>query len=279
MRRPQTVWRSVSPLSPLRGRRLPHVLQCCPADADPAEFVGHRPACRIRFLNRHPTGAIDSAPRTLPERSFSGGGYLAPQRPAQASPDLAAGDMAAPATLPLAGGTGSPGDRQLEGPQTPQLTIEKTAPKEIQVGKPATFVVKVRNTGRAVANDVEIRDQIPRGTQLQSTNPRASQGPQGELIWKLGAVEPNAEHSVEIVLVPIDEGEVGSVATVHFNAAASARTIVTKPQLALQVITPGKSPDWTRGPPFDHHIQSGEWCGNRGDLGGARSGRSGARGR
>ena len=44
-------------------------------------------------------------------------------------------------------GSGQPGDPRLEGVQSPQLTIQKSAPKEIQVGKPATFRVTVRNTG------------------------------------------------------------------------------------------------------------------------------------
>ena len=187
-----------------------------------------------------PGEIIDSAPRSLPERAFADGGYSTVSRPAQIPVETGSREMSAPTALPLAAGTGSPGDRQLEGPQTPQLTIEKIAPKEIRIGKPATFVVKVRNTGRVVAGDVEIRDRIPRGTKLDSSNPPASRGPQGELIWQLGAVEPNAEVSVEVVLTPIEEGEIGSVATVHFNAAASARTIVTKPQLVLQISMPEK---------------------------------------
>ena len=187
-----------------------------------------------------PDEIIDSAPRALPERGLADGGYSTVPRSARAPADMVSGGRSAPTALPLAEGTGRPGDSQLEGPQTPQLTIEKTAPKEIRIGKLATFVVKVRNTGRAVAGDVEIRDRIPRGAQLHSTNPPASRGPQGELMWQLGAVEPNAEVSVEVVLMPIEEGEIGSVATVHFNAAASARTIVTKPQLALQVSLPEK---------------------------------------
>jgi uncharacterized repeat protein (TIGR01451 family) len=182
----------------------------------------------------------DSPPRSLPDKAFAGGGYSAAPRPAQVPQEMVSGGMSPPIALPLADGMGRPGERQLEGPQTPQLTIEKIAPKEIQVGKPATFVVKVRNTGRAVAGEVEVRDRIPRGTQLQGTNPGASQGPQGELVWQLGDLEPNTELSVEVVLMPVEEGEIGSVATVHFNAAASVRTIATKPELVLQASLPEK---------------------------------------
>ena len=50
--------------------------------------------------------------------------------------------------------------------QTPQLTIQKFAPKEIQVGKPANFRVTVRNTGQIPACEVEVRDLVPKGTRL-----------------------------------------------------------------------------------------------------------------
>jgi len=36
-------------------------------------------------------------------------------------------------------GTGQPGDKQLEGPQNAQLVLQKTAPPEIQVGRPAVL--------------------------------------------------------------------------------------------------------------------------------------------
>src|SRR5262249_46491278 len=45
-------------------------------------------------------------------------------------------------------GGGRPGHKQLEGMQAPSLTLEKIAPQEIQVGKPAVFQIKVRNAGR-----------------------------------------------------------------------------------------------------------------------------------
>ena len=86
-----------------------------------------------------------------------------------ANDDQAAGD-------PGDEGTGQPGGKQLEGPQSPQLTIQKSAPPEIQVGKPATFRITVRNTGQSTAGNVEVHDQIPRGTHLLGSTPRASRG-------------------------------------------------------------------------------------------------------
>ncbi len=131
-------------------------------------------------------------------------------------------------------GTGQPGAKQLEGPQSPQVVVQKIAPPEIQVGRPAVLRVVVRNTGPVAASEVEIHDQVPRGTRLLGTAPPASQGPRGELVWSLGTLKPGGGTSVEMQIMPTEEGEVGSVATVRFQADATARSIVTRPKLVVE---------------------------------------------
>jgi uncharacterized repeat protein (TIGR01451 family) len=135
-------------------------------------------------------------------------------------------------------GTGQPGGRQIEGLQSPQVTIQKSVPNEIQVGKPAIFRVTVRNVGQTPAGEVEVRDQIPKGTKLMTTTPRASRNGRGELVWTLGTLRPGEESIVEMQLMPTAEGEVGSVATVHFGADATARCIATRPQLVIETSLP-----------------------------------------
>ncbi len=137
-------------------------------------------------------------------------------------------------------GTGRPGDPQLSGSQAPNLTIEKSAPPEIQIGKPAKFVIKVRNTGTVVAHGVEIHDSIPQGTQLIDTTPAANRSGQGSLVWDLGSMKPGEEQTAELQVMPMTEGEIGSVATVHFRAEASVRTMATKPMLNLEVFAPSQ---------------------------------------
>ena len=145
---------------------------------------------------------------------------------------------AAVATNAGVGGTGRPGEKALEGTQSPMLTIEKIAPAEIQVGKPALFEIVVRNVGTGTAADVEIHDIVPQGTQLNASNPKAARGKAGELVWLLGAMRPGDEAKVQMELLPTTEGEIGSVATVRFAAAASVRTICTKPELLVEVQMP-----------------------------------------
>ena len=145
-----------------------------------------------------------------------------------------------PAQLATDGeGTGQPGAKHLEGVQSPQLSIQKLAPREIQVGKPTGFRVTVRNTGQVPAYDVEVCDVVPKGTRLLGTAPQATSDAHGKLTWRLGTIPPGEERQAEMQLMPTAEGEIGSVATVYFRADATARAIATRPQLVVETNGPG----------------------------------------
>ncbi len=184
------------------------------------------------------TGAFDASPPAgLPPGNM---GLPAQETPNQFSAPADAGYPASnqATAMPTGEGTGLPGPGDLEGQQAPSVTIRKTAPEEIQVGKPATFVIDVKNNGSVMVEQVEVRDEIPKGTQLLSTTPPAQRTPQGELVWSLGAMEPGADAQLEVELLPLVEGEIGSVAVVLLSAAASARTVATRPELVLNVVGP-----------------------------------------
>ena len=97
------------------------------------------------------------------------------------------------------------------------MTIQKLAPKEIQIGKPANFRVTVRNTGQIPAADVEICDMVPKGTRGSWALSRKPTAARGEVIWAVGTIRPGEESTVEMQLLPMAEGEIGSVASVHFS--------------------------------------------------------------
>jgi len=125
----------------------------------------------------------------------------------------------------------------MEGRQQPSLAIQKFAPEEIQVGKPCKFIIKVRNVGQRPAMGVVVRDQTPQGTRLMATKPRANTTGD-QIAWDLGTMAPGEERSLEMQLTPIEEGEIGSVATVSFAAHASAKSRSTRPQLAIRMTAP-----------------------------------------
>ena len=145
---------------------------------------------------------------------------------------------------PDAAGQGRPGPMQLEGIQTPQLAVEKRGPREVQVGKPARYEILVCNVGSATAHDVTLRDAIPFGTALVTTAPPASPataaaaGNDGDLVWALGTLDPGGQARVIMELMPQEEGEIGSVASVSFRADASIRSRSTKPALKIEATEP-----------------------------------------
>jgi len=221
-----------------------------PAEGDPAQQPATEPPARsaavaeprrLRFGEAEETSAMTAAQKAAETRSQTGGPFAKTPAIIEAGTENFQSPSDRSQDSPPAGeGTGRPGAQQLEGSQTPTLTIEKAAPAEIQVGKPATFTIKVRNTGSATASGVEIHDEVPKGTQLVSTTPKARQEADGKLVWDLGGMKPGAETTAQMQLMPLSEGEIGSVATVTFRADASVRTKATKPELTVKVTGPTK---------------------------------------
>jgi uncharacterized repeat protein (TIGR01451 family) len=191
----------------------------------PSRF--EEPAARSEEPNRFPAfPAAESMPAPASHQPRMDAGFAMP--------------AAEPRHAPGVAGVGRPGPRELEGAQAPSLAIEKTAPTEIQVGKECTFTIHVRNVGQSAAHDVEVIDTVPAGVSLVSASPRAEEGAAGQLIWKIGSLESGEDAKFEITMMPTDEGEIGSVARVRFAAQASARTVSTRPQLALRTTTAPK---------------------------------------
>ncbi|MBX7165983.1 MAG: DUF11 domain-containing protein [Pirellulales bacterium] len=153
-----------------------------------------------------------------------------------ADPQGAYGAATAPAAAVAA--TGRPGDTQLEGPQSPTITLHKIAPAEVQVGAPTKLQIVVRNTGTVAVEDVRLTDEVPEGTRLVQTHPRADQESTGGLVWALGNLSAGAEATVEVEVMPEREGELGSVARVSYTTSASVRTVATRPELAIDIDGP-----------------------------------------
>ncbi len=133
-----------------------------------------------------------------------------------------------------------PGAEQLDGVQTPSLTVEKIAPPEIQVGKEATFQIQVKNAGKVAAHEVVVLDRVPKGTRFVNATPSATQTAEGQVMWNVGSLQPGDETTVSLQIMPLAEGEIGSVAQVVFQAHASARTLCTKPLLSVTHTGPQK---------------------------------------
>ena len=198
-------------------------------DAGDGRFPSPQDATASLSRVADPHGARESlAPSAFPQDPAYGADSAFPADSVYSSAEMLGSDE----------GSGRPGGEELDGAQTPGLTLQKFAPAEIQVGKECTFTIKVRNTGQIAVRGVELHDEIPHGTRLVSTKPPAERGPRGELVWALGTLGIGEEATAELRLMPTAEGEIGSVATLQFEAQASVRTISTRPLLALRLNGP-----------------------------------------
>ncbi len=137
-------------------------------------------------------------------------------------------------------GTGTIGSNAPKGQQRPQLKIEKLAPPNAILGQPMIYSIIVKNHGQSSAHQVVIEDQIPKGSNLSGTIPRAELTGK-KLLWRLGTLEPGEEKKILVKVVPTAKGEIGSIATVNFVAEVASTTIVTAPNLDLKLAAPSKA--------------------------------------
>lgn len=124
-----------------------------------------------------------------------------------------------------------------QGQLRPQLTIEKLAPPRASLGQAMVYSIVIRNIGQTDATKVVVEDQIPKGTRLTGTIPRAELIDK-KLIWRLGTVAPGREERLSVRVIPTAEGTIGSVATVNFVAEVAAKTTVIAPKLHLEMTAP-----------------------------------------
>jgi uncharacterized repeat protein (TIGR01451 family) len=137
-------------------------------------------------------------------------------------------------------GDGTVGDAAPLGPQRPQLNIEKIAPPNALLGQPLIYSILVKNVGQSAARDVVIEDRIPKGTKLSGTIPRAELTGK-KLIWRIGTLGGGEQRKISIRVIPLEAGEIGSVATVNFVAEAAAETVVTAPRLEFKISAPSSA--------------------------------------
>jgi uncharacterized repeat protein (TIGR01451 family) len=134
-------------------------------------------------------------------------------------------------------GDGTIGEQAPLGPQRPQLNIEKVAPQNALIGQPLIYSILVKNVGTSEAHDVVVEDRIPKGSKLSGTIPRAELTGK-KLVWRIGNLGPNEQRKISIRVIPLEAGEIGSIATVNFVSEAAAETVVTAPRLEFELSAP-----------------------------------------
>ena len=129
----------------------------------------------------------------------------------------------------------TPGNSELEGPQTTQIIVEKIAPEEVQTNKPATITIRVKNTGNKTVRHILLHETLPQGAQFVSADANISPTPQGDLFWPAFDLESQREKRFDYSIVPSEEGDFGSVATVLLPIEATFKTKCSRPKLKVEV--------------------------------------------
>jgi len=209
--------------SPRPLPRLPTVVPDeMPADEPGLGFPGDSafPDTPRPVPTREPALQLDPDPQ--PERMPAGSPASRPG-PKPVSPDLI--------------GDGTIPDGAIRGLKQARVTVEKVAPQQATLGEPMVYSIFIKNIGTIDAQQVTLEDRIPKGTELSGTAPRAELI-ERKLTWKLGTLKAGEERKISIRVIPRQQGQVGSVATVSFATEVVAETEVAAPELIMTAKAP-----------------------------------------
>ncbi len=216
-----------------------------PLDDDENLFADNPPES-VNGKRRIPDPPVPPAEElTLELPPLPDDGDMPPPAPLKAKHSVTGNNGGAPSrlkpqpALPIAGDENFSGEGTVHadsprGPQRPELKIEKIAPPNATLGQPMVYTIVIRNVGESAANSVVVEDQVPKGTSLSGTIPRAEMTGK-KLIWRLGTIKSGEQKEISVKVIPVAEGQVGSVATVNFQAEVASRTTIASPKLSMKL--------------------------------------------
>jgi len=125
------------------------------------------------------------------------------------------------------------------GRQEPAVSLEWIGPPTIKLGQPVTFQILVRNISANPVQQVVVRNRLPDGVAVQTTEPKAAT--EGNvLVWNLGTLQSRQERRLDLTLLPEAKGDLTCQALVTFTGTSIARLRVREPKLLLKASGPDK---------------------------------------
>lgn len=117
-------------------------------------------------------------------------------------------------------------------PSTSAVGIEKGMPKEVQLGAPFEYVVRVTNLSRNYLNEVQVHDVLSDNFDFQSSEP-AGQLDGRRLAMNIGSIAPGRSKLVK-VRGSASQGEaIESCAEVRYQSGVCATARLVEPSLTL----------------------------------------------
>ena len=122
----------------------------------------------------------------------------------------------------------------------PVLTISKTGPENLYLGRSVAYEITITNKGDAPAKDLLIEDQLPAGVKFVSAS-NGGKALAGIVSWNLGTLAPGSSRKVSVAVMPDQAATltntVRAMATCAEGVTASVKTSVTGiPAVLLEVI-------------------------------------------
>ncbi|HZT79132.1 MAG TPA: hypothetical protein VFA26_02835 [Gemmataceae bacterium] len=118
------------------------------------------------------------------------------------------------------------------GAQAANVSVEVVGPEAINLGKPFTCEIVVKNAGSAAVHGIRVEGQLPAGGRYLGGEPMAdTRG--GRPAWTFDTLGAGAERRIKVEIQPGGEGDLQTSATVTVSASSCLRSKVTRPALTL----------------------------------------------
>ena len=128
-----------------------------------------------------------------------------------------------------------------------RVTVEN--PREINLGKAATFIVVVTNQGTSAVHDVVVVTSIPAHAELANTIPKPIEIDGRIAKFRVGDLAPGTTRRVTLVTIPRTTDPIKMNATTTFDTSTHSTVLVRQPALKLTAqVSPqaeiGTEVDW-----------------------------------
>ncbi len=123
-----------------------------------------------------------------------------------------------------------------------QLLVEEMAPREVRVGKPYTYRLRVTNLTNQRLSDVVLHQKIPADLALANEGPGAQQAgynqhrdQNGQARFDVGDLGPNQSKTIEVTGTPGREGQIDTCLSAQFNPPTLCAVVMAvAPALRIQ---------------------------------------------
>lgn len=123
---------------------------------------------------------------------------------------------------------------------TSAILVEKVAPREVRVGRPFDYRIRVTNLTDGPLINVVVRERYPETLKVTRSDPAAT-AENGWAQYPVGELGPRQTRVVEVTAVPQSEGRVDTTIAVDYKPTFRTHTEIVNPVLKLEKTAPGEA--------------------------------------